>query len=92
MVVRMGDPTELFDILFTNTSVYGYIGVMIFVGACLYFSRRIKWFGFIVIIVDLFMLTEYLELIQLTPELAWHMVIFSLGAIMTGLIMLEQHR
>jgi hypothetical protein len=92
MVVKMGDPTELFDILFLNTSVYGYLGILIFVGACLYFSRKIKWFGFVVILVDLLMLTEYLEAIQTTPALAWHMVIFSLGAIMTGLIVLEQDR
>ena len=89
--MQVNHAKDLFDILFLNTTVYGYIGILAYVTLCLAITKKVRYSGWVVILVNMLMITTYLDVIQTTPALAWNLIILAFGTILTGIVIWREY-
>ena len=85
----MGDPTELFDILFLNTSIYGYIGIASLVTLAIIITKKEKDAGYFWLIVLGIMAVEYFNQLTATGYFALHIVFCVFGVLMCVMEMMR---
>lgn len=78
----MDNAVDLFNVLFQNTSIYGYIGILILITIGLYVTKKVKVSFVFWVIVLLIMGVDYANTLQATGYFSLHAFFCFFGAVM----------
>ena len=82
----MDDAVNLFNVLFQNTSIYGYLGLLALITIGLVVTKKVRVSGVFWIIVLLIMGLDYAESTTATGYFSLHAVFCFLGVFFIGWI------
>lgn len=83
---------NIFNELFLSTEMWGYLGPMLMVIVGYYLAKREAWLGVFWFIVECLFVSVYLDLVDVTPQYWWNVMILLLGGLFSCVYPLVERR